>query len=681
MNPSQQTRPWVLCVDFGTSNTVAAVAEPGGRPRVLTIDGAHAVPSAVYLDDDGAWGTWRVGRSAESTAAVDPTRFAPTPKRQVTGGSIFLGGRAIPVHQAISAVLHKVLAEAWRQHDHTPPSVLVLTHPARWRTDALTVLAEAARAALVPLTGRVEPVLVAEPVAAAWHAARSRQLAERARIVVLDLGGGTCDVAVVDRVGDRFDLVAAPLGIDPLGGEDFDSRLVQAVLDDLGRPELNDRLLLPKTSADRLAYLDLRRSCRGAKEELSQQVRAHVRVPAVPGVLPEGASVQVSRPHRLEPLLTSDGPDRPGLDTAADLTRQAMDEAPRTTTDTSVFLVGGSSRIPLLGNLVHERTGKVPLEHGDPGTAVAEGGASVALAALEGRQVPTRPLPAVPVPVPVPEPERTPERVPEPEPERVREAERVREPERVPQHEHQHQQQGPDRGEVRTGGGGTPKRPVWLWVVVGIVAVLLLCGGISAIGAALSQGNSTSTSTGTGGSASSEPGTTPDGEEPGDGDGGGGGAATEVECWDGSTASDVVACPVLEGREAMVWLVGGLSEGGYLAGCYEVTPDETVGVQEVWGCDLDGTTVLLARWATPGDAAAYFSSAYTTVSDVGVESDGTAGTQWDECLSPTNWCAAWAYDDYPFSHEVLGGDADAVADVYSRLRVVSGSVIDAGAPF
>ena len=398
-------RPWVLCVDFGTSNTVAAVAEPGGRPRVLTVDGAHAVPSAVFLEDDGTpWGAWRVGRTAESSAAVDPTRYAATPKRQVLAGDIVLGGKAVPAHLAIAAVLHRVFAEAWRQHDGTAPAVLVLTHPARWRPDALGVLGQAARAALAPMAGQVEPVLLAEPVAAAWHASGSRHLADRARVAVLDLGGGTCDVAVVDRTGDRFELASAPLGIDPLGGEDFDSRLVQAVLDDLGEPELSRRLMLPETPADRLAYLDLRRSCRGAKEELSHQVRAHVRVPAVAGALPAGASVQVSRPHRLEPLLTSDGPDRPGLDTAADLTRTALDQAPRTAMPVSVFLVGGSSRIPLLGNLVHQRTGMVPLEHGDPGTAVAEGGAAVALAALHGQQVPVRPLPAAAVAPPPPPP-------------------------------------------------------------------------------------------------------------------------------------------------------------------------------------------------------------------------------------------------------------------------------------
>jgi molecular chaperone DnaK (HSP70) len=113
-------------------------------------------------------------------------------------------------------------------------------------------------------------------------------------------------VAVVDCADRQLTLAGPALGVDSLGGEDFDVRLLAAVLDDLGHPELH--ALATGSAQDQAAYLELRRSCREAKETLSSQIRAQVRVPPVPGVFPTGTSVQVSRPHRLEPLLLADPP-------------------------------------------------------------------------------------------------------------------------------------------------------------------------------------------------------------------------------------------------------------------------------------------------------------------------------------------------------------------------------------
>lgn len=379
-------RPWALSVDYGTSNTVSAVVEPRRAPRMLQFNGSVSLPSAVYYDPESDR-VWRVGKAAQQAGLDDPAHYEPTPKRAIPMGDVFLGGRVIAVRELIRATLTEVFREAWRQQDGMPPHLVLLTHPAAWPRASLDVLVSAARLAL-PDNGRNVPVMTTpEPVAAAWHASTSRRVPPQARIAVLDLGGGTCDIAVIDRHDRNYGLASRPLGADPLGGEDFDVRLLEAVLDDLGRPELHGRLV-NGNGHERAAYLDLRRACREAKEQLSEEVRTTVRVPVIPDLVPEGASVQVSRPHLLEPLLLSGGPERPGLDTAADLTGIGLREAPATTDPTFVFLVGGSSRIPLLGRLVQERTGLEPLEHGDPGTAVAEGAASIAAGALAGRHVP-----------------------------------------------------------------------------------------------------------------------------------------------------------------------------------------------------------------------------------------------------------------------------------------------------
>lgn len=383
-----EPRPWALSIDYGTSNTVSAIVEPRRAPRMLQFNGSVSLPSGVYFDPDSQEGkVWRVGRAAQQAGLDQPGNYEPTPKRSIPMGDVFLAGRIVKVQELICATLTQVFQEAWRQQDNMNPHLVLLTHPAAWPRASLDVLVAAARQALPPGAKQVPIMTTPEPVAAAWHASNSRRVPPQARIAVLDLGGGTCDIAVIDRSERNFQLASRPLGADPLGGEDFDVRLLEAVLDDLGQPELHARLL-EGNEHERSAYLELRRSCREAKEQLSDQVRTTVRVPVVRDVLPEGASVQVSRPHRLEPLMLSAGNDRPGLDTAADLTRAGLHDAPSTSAPTFVFLVGGSSRIPLLGRLVQERTGMVPLEHGDPGTAVAEGAASIAADALAGRSVP-----------------------------------------------------------------------------------------------------------------------------------------------------------------------------------------------------------------------------------------------------------------------------------------------------
>ena len=381
-----EPRPWALSIDYGTSNTVSAIVEPRRAPRMLQFNGSVSLPSAVYFDPESDR-MWRVGKAAQQAGLDDPGNYEPTPKRAIPMGDVFLGGRVVAVQELICATLTEVFREAWRQQDGMPPHLVLLTHPAAWPRASLDVLVAAARQAL-PGNGKNVPVMTTpEPVAAAWHASNSRRVPPQARIAVLDLGGGTCDIAVVDRHDRNYTLASRPLGADPLGGEDFDVRLLEAVLDDLGQPDLHNRLI-NGNEHERAAYLDLRRACREAKEQLSEEVRTTVRVPVIRELVPEGASVQVSRPHRLEPLLLSGGPERPGLDTAADLTSAGLREAPATPNPTFVFLVGGSSRIPLLGRLVQERTGLEPLEHGDPGTAVAEGAASIAAGALAGRNVP-----------------------------------------------------------------------------------------------------------------------------------------------------------------------------------------------------------------------------------------------------------------------------------------------------
>ena len=98
---------WVLAVDFGTTNTVAAVADARG-PNILIIDGRPVMPSSVFLNSDGT--TWSVGDTAIRAARRRLEWFEPNPKRGVPDGVLFLGGKRLPLIEALDAYERKMKA-------------------------------------------------------------------------------------------------------------------------------------------------------------------------------------------------------------------------------------------------------------------------------------------------------------------------------------------------------------------------------------------------------------------------------------------------------------------------------------------------------------------------------------------------------------------------------------------
>ncbi|AXB44741.1 hypothetical protein A4R43_21395 [Amycolatopsis albispora] len=356
----------VLSVDLGTSNTVAVLHLPGWSPRLVEVDGASAMPSAVFAAADGRL---VAGREAVRLARTAPARYEPNPKRRIDEGQLLLGDAVVPVAAALGAVLGKVAAEVSRQLGGTLPGQVRLTHPAKWGAVRCEVLLEAARLAGFHTDVRLIP----EPVAAAAHfvSATGRVLAPGQALAVYDLGAGTFDVAVVGA-GPQGLSVLAESGLPDVGGLDID----QALLDHLGgqvagRDEAAwQRLLTPRSAEDRRAALVLREDVRVAKEVLSEHPQTEV-------ALPEPFGSELVTRAELESLI------RPGLRRTVELlgttTRGAGAEVGWLT---AVYLVGGSSRIPLVATLMAEELGIVPTALDQPETAVALGAHQVGLAAL-----------------------------------------------------------------------------------------------------------------------------------------------------------------------------------------------------------------------------------------------------------------------------------------------------------
>lgn len=394
--------PWVLAVDFGTTNTVAAVADQHGV-KVLSLNGSTVMPSAVFLDETG----WLVGGNAVRSAQWRLDRYEPCPKRAIPDGQLFLGGEDVPVTEAITAVFRPLLAEALRQHGGRPPDLFVVTHPATWTGSRIDTLLAAAGAAAKGKPAWPRPHPMSEPEAAAQGVLHIEGIPAHTRLVVLDLGGGTTDVTVVDRHDDTLTVVGRPLGRDGLGGVDFDLRLARWMTAEADAPGLFDRLAASADPEARVHAADIRNQARDIKEQLSDQTVVAGRLAKCPPELPDYTHVQVSR-SALESLIRGNDHE-PGLDQAVQLVGVALREAPPGPELAGVFLVGGCSRIPLLGTLVTQRVGTVPIDHGDPTTAVAEGAARAGWGLLQGSQDRVRPGPAArvrtaPTPPPPPPP-------------------------------------------------------------------------------------------------------------------------------------------------------------------------------------------------------------------------------------------------------------------------------------
>ncbi|WP_433308217.1 Hsp70 family protein [Micromonospora sp. CA-269861] len=368
-----QHEGFALGIDLGTSNTVAVLRWPDGRTRPLLMDGQPLSPSAVYADPDG---TLHTGWDARRLAQADPARFEANPKRRVDEPTVQLGDRAYPPADLLAAVLATVARAAVGAVGFLPPAVV--TCPAAWDATRRQVLADALlragwpQAAEHTLAGPTPPGtrLLREPVAAARYYTQvlHRPVPVGEAIAVFDFGGGTLDVAVLrnegaDPWGDSGFSVVADGGLPDLGGLDLDAALVRRVGELIGERHAAQwaRLTGPADAAQRRDQIRLWDEVRGAKETLSRSVVAPV---AVPGV---AETVQLTRAD-VERVAT------PLLRRAVQRAREVIAAAGLSPDQLAgLFLVGGSSRIPLVARMLHAELGIAPTVLDQPELPVAEG--------------------------------------------------------------------------------------------------------------------------------------------------------------------------------------------------------------------------------------------------------------------------------------------------------------------
>ncbi|MEE6261017.1 Hsp70 family protein [Plantactinospora sonchi] len=362
-------------VDFGTSNTAAVLAGPGAQTRPLLFDGSPLLPSAVFADSDGGLLT---GQDALRSARIHPERFEPAPKRCIDHGTVLLGGRTVPVADLIAAVLRRVAVEADMVAGQRVRRA-VLTHPVSWGHLRRQTLLAAATAVFA------EPALVTEPVAAARYflTIAGRRLPAGSIAMVYDLGAGTFDATVVRRAADGFEVLASG-GLDDVGGLDIDAALVTS-LGEVYRARDGaawSRLLQPTTAADRRASWMFWDDVRGGKEMLSRTSSVTLHVP----FLDEEALLGREQLDRLaEPILGRTVSVAARVLAAAEVAPAEL---------AGVFLVGGASRMPLVGTLLHQRLGLPPVLFEQPELVVAGGSVHAPLPARIDLPAP-EPVPAL----------------------------------------------------------------------------------------------------------------------------------------------------------------------------------------------------------------------------------------------------------------------------------------------
>jgi actin-like ATPase involved in cell morphogenesis len=357
---AEEIEMYQLGVDLGTTWSAAAVCRAGGRaPEPVALgEHANAVASAVYA---GADGSFLLGEAAERRALSDPDRVVREFKRRIGDPTPLLVGREPVPAEVLAARFIAALVRQVSQREGGPPSGIAVTHPAGWGPHKVSAL----RAALAG--HGVGPVLLlTEPQAAAVGYAATERVEPGSVVAVYDLGGGTFDAAVVrkDPRGE-FSLLGTPEGIERLGGVDFDEAVFAHVRDALGPAwaELDgtDPAVLE-------AVARLRRECTAAKEGLSSDIVVHIPV-MLPGL---HTRVRLGRAE-FEDMI------RPAVADTVDALRRALDSAGVAPADlAALLLVGGSSRMPLVTELVSAGIGRPASVDADPKGVIAAGAALVA---------------------------------------------------------------------------------------------------------------------------------------------------------------------------------------------------------------------------------------------------------------------------------------------------------------
>ena len=344
----------VIGIDLGTTNSCVAVME-GGEPVVITNqEGARTTPSVVGFAKNGER---LVGQLAKRQAVSNPENTVASIKRHMGEDyKVTIEGKSYTPQEISAMILQKIKADAEAYLGETV-SQAVITVPAYF-TDSQRQATKDAGA----IAGLEVLRIINEPTAAALAYGVDKE--EDGKVLVFDLGGGTFDVSILE-LGDGVFEVKATSGNNHLGGDDFDQRIMNWLIEEFKKDTGID------LSTDKMADQRLKEAAEKAKIELSGVASTNINLPFI--------TADASGPKHLDLTLTRakfDELTRDLVEATIEPTRKAMKDAGLSASDIDkVLLVGGSSRIPAVQEAIKKELGKEPNKNLNPDECVAIGAA------------------------------------------------------------------------------------------------------------------------------------------------------------------------------------------------------------------------------------------------------------------------------------------------------------------
>ena len=344
----------IIGIDLGTTNSCVAVMEGGEAVVIANAEGNRTTPSVVAFSKDGER---MVGQVAKRQAITNPDRTIMSIKREMGSNyKVDIDGKAYTPQEISAMILQKLKADA-EAYLGSPVTEAVITVPAYFTDAQRQATKDAGR-----IAGLDVKRIINEPTAAALAYGVDKETDQK--IMVYDLGGGTFDVSVLE-VGDGVIEVLATAGNNRLGGDDFD----KAVMDWMAAEFKKDSGI--DLTGDKVAMQRLKEAAEKAKIELSGVTSTNINLPYI--------TADATGPKHLDLTLTRAKFDQLTaslVEATAGPVRQAMSDAGLSSGDISkVLLVGGSSRIPAVQDMVKKLTGKEGFKGINPDECVAIGAA------------------------------------------------------------------------------------------------------------------------------------------------------------------------------------------------------------------------------------------------------------------------------------------------------------------
>ncbi len=344
----------IIGIDLGTTNSCVAVME-GGKPTVIAnAEGTRTTPSVVAFTKSGER---LVGEPAKRQAVTNSDRTVSSIKRHM--GSDFrvdIDAKKYSPQEISAMILQKLKADA-EAYLGEKVTEAVITCPAYFNDAQRQATKDAGK-----IAGMDVKRIINEPTAAALAYGLDNE--KEQKIMVYDLGGGTFDVSIIE-IGDGVIEVLATNGNNRLGGDDFDQRITDYMIQDFKNKEGID------LGQDKMALQRLREAAEKAKKELSSATTTNINLPFITAneTGPKHFEMDLTKAKFDE--LTSDL-----VDATADPVRKALADAGVTASELGkVLLVGGSTRIPAVQDKVRALTGKEPSKTLNPDECVAIGAA------------------------------------------------------------------------------------------------------------------------------------------------------------------------------------------------------------------------------------------------------------------------------------------------------------------